>query len=207
MLAFSGLMVSIYAAWLARYGDGSSFRPGDIVALNVIRVKIAAFRGRGTRAHDRLDYCVTVFNQRFFFEGKFSNRHRDIAVLVELEFNSSGFHFLDCFCRVFRNGSRLSDSALVRAGQALFRVSALQPLPAASQRRRQNPENLPELFDQILEPTCSAPASFAAFAAAPSAKTSTRTDLPLPCGSAHVPRTIWSDCFGSTPSRNETVTV
>src|SRR5205823_11952652 len=58
-----------------------------------------------------------------------------------------------------------------------------------------------------LNPTYSAPESWAAFAAAPSAKTRTRTCLPLPCGSGHVPRTIWSDCFGSTPSRNETVTV
>src|SRR3954465_7956434 len=58
-----------------------------------------------------------------------------------------------------------------------------------------------------LNPTYSAPASFAAFAAAPSAKTKTRPCLPLPCGNGQVPRTIWSDCFGSTPSRNESVTV
>src|SRR5205807_8191545 len=52
-------------------------------------------------------------------------------------------------------------------------------------------------------PTYSAPAAFAASAAGPLlANTSTRTVLPLPCGSGTVPRTIWSDCFGSTPSRN-----
>src|SRR3989454_5461517 len=53
------------------------------------------------------------------------------------------------------------------------------------------------------KPTYSAPAALAASAAAPLlANTSTRTVLPLPCGSGTVPRTIWSDCFGSTPRRN-----
>ena len=33
----------------------------------------------------------------------------------------------------------------------------------------------------------------------PFANTSTRTDLPMPCGSTIAPRTIWSACFGSTP--------
>src|SRR5438445_13571342 len=44
MLAFSGLMflvpvrlgLDLYAACPAKYGDGSSFRPGDIVQINVI---------------------------------------------------------------------------------------------------------------------------------------------------------------------------
>src|SRR5437773_5905017 len=53
------------------------------------------------------------------------------------------------------------------------------------------------------KPTYSAPAARAASAAAPLlANTSTRTVLPLPCGSGTVPRTIWSECFGSTPRRN-----
>src|SRR5271154_1413373 len=52
------------------------------------------------------------------------------------------------------------------------------------------------------KPTFSAPADLAASAALPLAKTRTRTVLPLPCGSGTVPRTIWSDCFGSTPRRN-----
>src|SRR5450432_677618 len=53
------------------------------------------------------------------------------------------------------------------------------------------------------KPTYSAPAALAASAALPSrVKTRTRTVLPLPCGSGTVPRTIWSDCFGSTPRRN-----
>src|SRR5271155_2301454 len=53
------------------------------------------------------------------------------------------------------------------------------------------------------KPTYSAPAAFAASAAAPPrAKTRTRTVLPLPWGNGTVPRTIWSDCFGSTPRRN-----
>src|SRR2546426_1088895 len=51
------------------------------------------------------------------------------------------------------------------------------------------------------KPTYSAPAAFAASAPGPLlANTSTRTVLPLPCGSGTVPRTIWSDCLGSTPS-------
>ena len=57
-------------------------------------------------------------------------------------------------------------------------------------------------------PTYSAPAALAASAAGPLlANTSTRTILPLPCGSGTVPRTIWSDCFGSTPSRKARSTV
>jgi len=35
----------------------------------------------------------------------------------------------------------------------------------------------------------------------------TRTVLPLPCGSATVPRTIWSDLRGSTPSCSASSTV
>src|SRR5205085_9780842 len=58
------------------------------------------------------------------------------------------------------------------------------------------------------KPTYSAPAALAASAAAPLlAKTSTFTVLPLPCGNGTVPRTIWSDCFGSTPKRNARSTV
>ncbi len=37
--------------------------------------------------------------------------------------------------------------------------------------------------------------------------TSTRFDLPSPCGSTTVPRTIWSACFGSTPRRMDRATV
>src|SRR5262249_9453856 len=58
------------------------------------------------------------------------------------------------------------------------------------------------------KPTYSAPAALAASADGPAlANTSTRTVLPLPCGSGTVPRTIWSDCFGSTPRRNARSTV
>ena len=41
-------------------------------------------------------------------------------------------------------------------------------------------------------PTTSAPASSASFAFSPSAKTATRTSLPVPCGSISVPRSCWS---------------
>src|SRR6266566_4906211 len=63
-------------------------------------------------------------------------------------------------------------------------------------------------FIRSSKPTYSAPAARAASAEGPFlAKTSTRTVLPLPCGSGTVPRTIWSDCFGSTPSRKARSTV
>src|SRR5262249_19204722 len=52
-------------------------------------------------------------------------------------------------------------------------------------------------------PTTSAPASRASRSFSPLAKTATRTVLPIPCGSTTAPRTIWSACLGSTPSRNE----
>ena len=51
-------------------------------------------------------------------------------------------------------------------------------------------------------PTTSAPASRASRAFSPVANTPTRTDLPVPCGSDTVPRTIWSAFRGSIPSRN-----
>src|SRR5579859_7617639 len=48
-------------------------------------------------------------------------------------------------------------------------------------------------------PTKSAPASCASRTFSPLAMTKTRTDLPRPCGRTTVPRTTWSECFGSTP--------
>src|SRR5580700_376261 len=48
-------------------------------------------------------------------------------------------------------------------------------------------------------PTKSAPASVASRNLSPPAITSTRTDLPSPFGNPTVPRTTWSECFGSTP--------
>src|SRR5580704_710871 len=48
-------------------------------------------------------------------------------------------------------------------------------------------------------PTKSAPASVASRTLSPLAMTSTRTDLPRPCGRTTVPRTTWSECLGSTP--------
>ena len=56
-------------------------------------------------------------------------------------------------------------------------------------------------------PTMSAPASCASFCFSPPAIASTRLLLPRPCGSTTVPRTIWSACFGSTPSRSASSTV
>src|SRR5699024_1822159 len=57
------------------------------------------------------------------------------------------------------------------------------------------------------EPTKSAPASTAASALAPVAKTTTRAVLPVPCGRFAVPRTIWSAFRGSTERRIATSTV
>ena len=56
-------------------------------------------------------------------------------------------------------------------------------------------------------PTKSAPAASASLTFSPCVITSTRTDLPVPCGSTTVPRTTWSACRGSTPSRTATSTV
>src|SRR5580700_10937372 len=56
-------------------------------------------------------------------------------------------------------------------------------------------------------PTKSAPASCASQTFSPLAITSTRFDFPSPCGSTTVPRTIWSDCFGSTPRFSTSSTV
>src|SRR5207249_4204104 len=53
----------------------------------------------------------------------------------------------------------------------------------------------------------SAAASRASFCFSPPAMASTRLLLPRPCGSTTVPRTIWSACFGSTPSRSASSTV
>src|SRR6185436_4419760 len=57
-------------------------------------------------------------------------------------------------------------------------------------------------------PTKSAPASCASLSFSPDATTSTRLLLPpSPCGRITTPRTIWSACFGSTPSRIASSTV
>src|SRR5271166_618552 len=48
-------------------------------------------------------------------------------------------------------------------------------------------------------PTNSAPASVASRCLSPPASTRTRTLLPKPFGRTTVPRTTWSECFGSTP--------
>src|SRR5580765_1720050 len=52
-------------------------------------------------------------------------------------------------------------------------------------------------------PITSAPASRASRSFSPLAKTATRTVLPMPGGSTTAPRTIWSACLGSTPSRKD----
>src|SRR5438132_1156675 len=56
-------------------------------------------------------------------------------------------------------------------------------------------------------PTTSAPASRASRSFSPLANTATRTVLPMPWGSTMAPRTIWSACLGSTPSRIDRSTV
>ncbi len=56
-------------------------------------------------------------------------------------------------------------------------------------------------------PTKSAPASSASLTFSPCAMTSTRFDLPSPCGSTTVPRTNWSALRGSTPSHIVSSTV
>src|SRR5215470_14354536 len=56
-------------------------------------------------------------------------------------------------------------------------------------------------------PTMSAPAASASRTFSPLAITRTFFDLPSPCGRTTVPRTIWSACLGSTPSRSVTSTV
>ena len=50
-------------------------------------------------------------------------------------------------------------------------------------------------------PTSSAPAAFASSILSPLANTTTRNDLPIPFGSTIEPRTSWSACLGSMPSR------
>ena len=63
----------------------------------------------------------------------------------------------------------------------------------------QNPETLSEYHSRSSLPTRSAPASCASLAKSPSANTTTRTVLPVPCGRETVPRTCWSAFFTSIP--------
>src|SRR5262249_20513825 len=66
----------------------------------------------------------------------------------------------------------------------------------------------PWIFSTISSPpTKSAPAAWASFCFSPPAIARTRLLLPRPCGRTMVPRTIWSACFGSTPSRSDISTV
>ena len=62
-------------------------------------------------------------------------------------------------------------------------------------------------FIKSSSPTISAPAFLASVAFGPLAKTATRKVLPVPAGNVTAPRTIWSDCFGSTPKCTEISTV
>ncbi len=62
------------------------------------------------------------------------------------------------------------------------------------------------IFWTYSTPTKSAPAASASFALSPCAMTSTRIFFPVPWGRLTVPRTIWSACLGSTPSRTATST-
>ena len=64
------------------------------------------------------------------------------------------------------------------------------------------------IFSTISSPPAkSAPAASASRILSPEAMTKTFFDLPSPCGSTTVPRTIWSACLGSTPRRNVISTV
>ncbi len=75
---------------------------------------------------------------------------------------------------------------------------------ATSASKSRNP---PWIFStRSSAPMWSAPASWASRALSPPAMTATRFDLPVPCGRTTVPRTIWSACFGSTPSSMATST-
>ena len=66
-----------------------------------------------------------------------------------------------------------------------------------------NSSQPPWIFSTISSPpTTSAPASSASRCLSGPAMTSTRLLRPRPCGSTTVPRTIWSACFGFTPSRS-----
>src|SRR5688500_4176714 len=66
----------------------------------------------------------------------------------------------------------------------------------------------PRIFSTTSSPpTKSAPASWASFCLSAPAIASTRLLLPSPWGRTTVPRTIWSACLGSTPSRIASSTV
>ena len=55
--------------------------------------------------NNRFDHGGPVFNERFFVELKFSHRHRHVAVLIELKFYATRFHFADRLRSVVRHGA------------------------------------------------------------------------------------------------------
>src|SRR5436190_19432482 len=85
--------------------------------------------------------------------------------------------------RIFPSGPTFA----IMSGVAIAASKSVQP--SATRFTRSSP------------PTTSAPASWASRALSPTAKTATRTFLPVPLGRTTEPRTICSAWRGSTPSR------
>ncbi len=76
-----------------RKDEASTFRPGDIVALQRhILDEHALGRGRAG-LDDRLDDGPAVLHQGVRGEGKLADRDGDVAVLVELELHATRLHF------------------------------------------------------------------------------------------------------------------
>src|SRR5260370_7604796 len=94
MLAFSGLMFLVlvrlgldpYAACPAKYGDGSSFRPGDIVALNVIASTYRPLAVAGRAPTTASITALPFFSTAFFLKQHFPTRTAHLPFLSD--FNS-----------------------------------------------------------------------------------------------------------------------
>src|SRR5271167_1983122 len=116
----------------------------------------------------------------------------------------------------------MSDTALVMSGVTVPvlglgirprgpRIRAIRPTlaiwsgVAIAASKSKNPPWIFSIRSSL--PTMSAPAAVACSALSPTANTTTRAVLPVPCGRLTVPRTIWSALRGSMPSRIATSTV
>ena len=68
-------------------------------------------------------------------------------------------------------------------------------------------ETFLDIFDQVLEADILGTGIFGGFGCRAFGKNKNAHLFAAAMRQRQVPRTIWSDCLGSTPSRNETVTV
>src|SRR5206468_2629000 len=95
--------------------------------------KVATLRCRWTGPHNGFNHRISIFHQRLFFERKFANRHRDVAVLIELEFYTARLRRLTL--REDKHAHLFSAAVGKRASPAHHLIRLLRVNPEAERDR------------------------------------------------------------------------